>query len=119
MSALQDRFAEHFRRHLLPRLQVRLPDAALAVLHEQKSYGAVFYELRWFAWFRGGSFLPGDLFHDLEWWLHQRLTEEIDRLEPLVEEMYARPRPEPPPDDVEVWAQYAALCSEKELVDAG
>ena len=80
------RFAEDFRKHIMPRLEARMPDAALSELNEEQSYGDAFSALWWFSWFRGGSFLPDDVLFDLEEWIDQRLLAEIERLEPQVEQ---------------------------------
>lgn len=97
-------FAEQFRQHVLPRLKERLPDAALAVIYGQQSYGEAHGGLWWFAWRRGASFLSSNHCFNLEGWLHQRLLAEIDRLEPLVEQITER-------DDADLWAACAAVCA--------
>jgi hypothetical protein len=79
-------FAARFRQHVLPRLVVRLPAAALDVVSGYSSYGDAWDLLWWFSWRRGGSFLSADLALDVEQWLHRRLLEEIDRAESEIEQ---------------------------------
>lgn len=82
MSAEQNtQFAKDFRRHLMPRLEALLPNAALAIVTGDASYGESFNDLRWFAWRRGASFLANDILIEMEEWLHARLLTEIERLE--------------------------------------
>jgi hypothetical protein len=79
-------FAARFREHIVPRLELRLPDAALAVVLGHSSYANAWSELWWFAWFKAASFLSSDLLLDLEEWIHRRLLAEIDRVESEIEQ---------------------------------
>jgi hypothetical protein len=113
-----NRFANDFRKHIMPRLEARLPDAALSVLNEEQSYGDAFSELWWFSWFRGGSFLADGFLADLEEWIHKRLLAEIDRLVPQIEQQIKEWQQSPPDPDFDVWKAYESLCR-GELLHAG
>jgi hypothetical protein len=109
VSGAPDRFAQDFRKHIMPRLEARLPDTALSVLNEEQSYGDAFSALWWFSWFRGASFLADDVLSDLDEWIHKKLLAEIDRLEPQVEQQIKEWQQSPRDPSFDVWAAYKSL----------
>ena len=68
MSALRDRYAEHFREHVVKRLSVRITAAAAAIQLGYGDFDDLSSGLRRFAWRRGASRLSDE---------HQRLATNV------------------------------------------
>jgi hypothetical protein len=102
MSALQDRYAEHFRQHVVSRLADRITAVAVVVQLGYGDFDDLSSGLRRFAWRRGASRLSDEHQRHLFIWIQDELCEALDR--PI------------PPMSVEVWNMVVwawARCQEQ------
>jgi hypothetical protein len=75
MSTPSDRFAEHYRAHVQPRIAKAVEIAALDIALDNASFGDRLARIRARAWRLGGSQVEPELWSDLEAWILDRLAE--------------------------------------------